>query len=143
LWNDSSPAILLAESSSSKQEELAKGMMNFALRSIFVYTSQVIFKCRKMLRHAASGFAPPLKKIVMRIFIALKNQSPRPGLNPRTLSPLASMLTITTPSRLITTLKIMLSNVAWYKNAFTFKITTQDKKQLDKGEAGIEIKSCV
>jgi hypothetical protein len=32
---------------------------------------------------------------VLRIFIALKNPSPWPGLNPRTLGPMANTLTIT------------------------------------------------
>jgi hypothetical protein len=32
-------------------------------------------------------------------FIALKNPSPRPGMNPRNLDPMASTLTITPPRR--------------------------------------------
>jgi hypothetical protein len=40
------------------------------------------------------------KEDVLRIFIALKNLSPpRPGLNPRLLGPVESILTITTPRR--------------------------------------------
>jgi hypothetical protein len=41
--HQSSLSILPAESSSSEQEERAKGMMNLALRSIFAHTSEVIF----------------------------------------------------------------------------------------------------
>jgi hypothetical protein len=35
-----------------------------------------------ILRHGADGFTSPPKKGVLRIFIALKNPSPEPGLNP-------------------------------------------------------------
>jgi hypothetical protein len=41
------------------------------------------------------------KEGVLRIFIALKNPSPQPGLNPRPLDPVASTL-ITTPARRLT-----------------------------------------
>jgi hypothetical protein len=49
--------------------------------------------CRKILRHGADGFTPPLKEGMMQIFIALKNPSPWLGLNSRTLGPMTSMLT--------------------------------------------------
>jgi hypothetical protein len=49
---------------------------------------------REILRHGVSGFTSPLKEGVLSFFIALKNPTPRPGLNPRTLSPMASILTI-------------------------------------------------
>jgi hypothetical protein len=43
---------------------------------------------------------PPIREEgVLWIFIALKNPSPWPGLNPRPLSPVASTLTTTTPLR--------------------------------------------
>jgi hypothetical protein len=55
----SSLAILSAKSSGSKQEERAKGMMNFALRSIFVHILACdLFTCHEILRHGASGFIP-------------------------------------------------------------------------------------
>jgi hypothetical protein len=57
--------------------------------------------CRKILRHETSGFVSHPKEGVLRIFIALKNPSPRPGLNPRPLGPVVSILT-TTPLRLQT-----------------------------------------
>jgi hypothetical protein len=38
---------------------------------------------------------------VLQIFIALKNPSPRPGLNPRPLGPVVSTLTTTPPRRLM------------------------------------------
>jgi hypothetical protein len=37
-----------------------------------------------MLRHGTSGFISHPKEGVMRIFIAIKNLSPWPGLNPAT-----------------------------------------------------------
>jgi hypothetical protein len=46
------------------------------------------------------GFTSHPKEGVLRILIALKNPSPRPGLNTRTLGPMASTLTITPPRRL-------------------------------------------
>jgi hypothetical protein len=92
--HQSSLAILPAESSGSKQEEWAKGMMNLALQSIFVHTFKWFIICRKFL-HGASGFTYPLKEGVLQIFISLKNPLPRPGLNLQTLGQMANMLTIT------------------------------------------------
>jgi hypothetical protein len=66
----------------------------------FVYTSKSFFIRCKILRHGASGFTSLPKEGVLSFFIALKNLSPRPGLNPRTLSTVASTLTTTPPSRL-------------------------------------------
>jgi hypothetical protein len=48
--------------------------------------------CRKILRHGIWGFTSHPKEVVLRIFIALKNPSPRPGFNPRPLGPVASTL---------------------------------------------------
>jgi hypothetical protein len=45
-----------------------------------------------MLRHGAEGFTSRPKEGVLRNFIALKISSPRLGLNPRTLGPIASTL---------------------------------------------------
>jgi hypothetical protein len=67
-----------------------------------VYPSPWDFKrsltCCKILWHGTSGFTSHLKEGVLRIFIALKNPSPWPGLNPQPLGPVTSTLT-TTPSR--------------------------------------------
>jgi hypothetical protein len=63
-------------------------------------TSQGSLTCRKNLRHGASGFTSHPKGGVLRIVIAIKNPSLRPGLNPRLLGPVASTLTITPPRRL-------------------------------------------
>jgi hypothetical protein len=59
---------------------------NFTLQCIFVHTS---------------GFTSHPKEDVLRIFIALKNPSPRPDMNPRTLGPMASTPTNTPPRRLL------------------------------------------
>jgi hypothetical protein len=53
------------------------------------------FTCRKILRHGTSGLTSRPKEGVLRIFIALKNPSPRPSLNPRLLGPVANTLTTT------------------------------------------------
>jgi hypothetical protein len=54
---------------------------------------------RKIWRHGTSGFTSHPKDGVLWIFIALKNPSPRPVLNPRPLDPVASTLTTTPPRR--------------------------------------------
>jgi hypothetical protein len=58
--------------------------------------------CRKVLRHGTSGFTSHSKEGVLRIFIALKNESSWPGLNPRPFGPVASTLTTTRPRRHLT-----------------------------------------
>jgi hypothetical protein len=57
------------------QEELAKEIMNLALRSIFIHTSKGCLTCRKILQHGADGFTSPPKKGLLRIFIALNPSS--------------------------------------------------------------------
>jgi hypothetical protein len=59
----------------------------------------MILTCRKILRRGASGFASRSKEGVLRIFIAVKNPSPWPGVNPRLLGSVASTLTSTPPKR--------------------------------------------
>jgi hypothetical protein len=61
-----------------------------------------------VLLHAVKSYymRPPAllpirKEVVLRIFIALKNPSPRPGSNSQTLGPVASTLTTTPPRRLV------------------------------------------
>jgi hypothetical protein len=55
--------------------------------------------CPKILRQGTSGFISRPKEGVLPIFIALKNSSPRPCLNPRPLGPVASTLTTIPPRR--------------------------------------------
>jgi hypothetical protein len=71
--------------------------VNLALRNIlFIFASDFF---RKILRHGASGFTYPPKEGVLWIFIDLKNPSPRQSLNPQTIDPVTSTLTITPPRR--------------------------------------------
>jgi hypothetical protein len=69
--------------------------MNLALQSNFVHNSKAFLACHKILRHGVDGLTSPPTKDVLRICIALKNPSPRPFLNPRTLCSMAITLTIT------------------------------------------------
>jgi hypothetical protein len=55
------------------------------------------FACCKFLRHGTFTFISHPKGGVLRIFIVLKNPSPRPGLNPRPLGLVVSTLTTTPP----------------------------------------------
>jgi hypothetical protein len=78
------------------------GGMDEGMRVLFIQYLWYVngsFTCRKILWHGTSGFTSHLKKRVLRTFIALKNPSPRPSINPRPLGPLASTLTTTPPRR--------------------------------------------
>jgi hypothetical protein len=94
-------SLAIVESSSIKQEERSKEIMNLALRSIFVLICKWILHVVKSYYTGPPDLRLLRKKGVLQIFIALKNPSPRPGLNPRTLGPMASTLTITPPRRLM------------------------------------------
>jgi hypothetical protein len=50
---------------------------------VFFSYLQVIFTRHKILEHGANSFTSPPKEGVLRIFVALKNHSPRPTLNPQ------------------------------------------------------------
>jgi hypothetical protein len=63
-------------------------------------------RCRKILWHGTSSFTSRPKEGVPQIFIALKNPSLRPGLNPRPLCPVANTLTTTPSSRLVSDIKM-------------------------------------
>jgi hypothetical protein len=67
----------------------------FCLRNISIHARKVLLHAVN-LRHGTDGFTSPPKEVVLRIFITLKNR-PRPGLNPRTLGPVASTLTTSPP----------------------------------------------
>jgi hypothetical protein len=56
--------------------------------------------CLKILWHGTSGFTSHPKEGVLRIFVALINPLPRPGLNPRLLGPVVSTLTTTQPRQI-------------------------------------------
>jgi hypothetical protein len=70
----------------------------FRLAKYFYLHLQVIFfTCRQSYDMGPRTSLPLPKEGVPRIFITLKNLSPRPGLKPRALGPMASTLTITPP----------------------------------------------
>jgi hypothetical protein len=87
--------VLPAETSGASRRN---GRMNENFAYSVSLIRKRIFTYRKILRHWTCGFTSHPKEGVLRIFIALKNPSPRPDLNPRPLSLVASTLT-TTPSR--------------------------------------------
>jgi hypothetical protein len=61
------------------------------------HTPQVFLTCREILRHGADCFTSPRTEVVLRIFIALTNPSPRPCLNPWNLGPVASTISTRPP----------------------------------------------
>jgi hypothetical protein len=76
--------------------KLARNGLEFFLQVSF-RTLQGSLTCHKILRYGANGFTFPPKGDELRIFMAHKNLFPRPGLNPRTLGPMASTLTTRPP----------------------------------------------
>jgi hypothetical protein len=101
-WNDVDRRRLLTPPSELSDSHLVTSKRNgrkeweFGLAKYF-YSYLWLFACHKILPHGASWFTSPQKESVLRIFIALKNSSPRPGLNPRAFGPMVSTLTITPP----------------------------------------------
>ena len=69
----------------------------FCLRNISIHARKVLLHAVN-LRHGTDGFTSPPKKVVLRIFITLKNTS---GLNPQTLGPVVSTLTTSPPSAIL------------------------------------------
>jgi hypothetical protein len=90
LVHQSSLAILPAESSGRnmmngrKEWEFSLVRISFTPASDFLHAMNGI-----------SGFTSHPKEVVLRISVALKNLSPRPGLNPWRLGPVAETLTTT------------------------------------------------
>jgi hypothetical protein len=92
-------AIPLAQPSSSKSGGSEQRKLWMSTKHFFpIYSS---LACCKILWHGVSGFTSPLTEGVLQIFIALIHTLLRPGLNPRTLGPMASTLTITPPRWLV------------------------------------------
>jgi hypothetical protein len=96
LVSQSSLAVLPEETSGASIRNGRRSECTYSVLLIH----QLIFASRKILRHGTSRFISHPKEDVLRIFITLKNQSSRPGLNQRPLGPVASTLT-TTPPRLL------------------------------------------
>jgi hypothetical protein len=58
----------------TKQEELAREIMNLALRSIiFLHSSKSSLKCRKIFLHGDDGFTSPPKNCALQILSPLKS----------------------------------------------------------------------
>jgi hypothetical protein len=85
----------------ANQEEHGEGDDELSLQSILFHMLKWFFTCRKIVQNGADGFTCPLNEGVLQICITLKNPSSSLGLNPRTLGPMASMLTITPLRRLV------------------------------------------
>jgi hypothetical protein len=89
---------------SYQQRHLGASKKNGRKSEDFVYQNLIClsrsFTCRKILGHGTSGFTTYPKEGVLLIFIAVKNPSPRPSLNPRPFDPVASTLITTPPRRL-------------------------------------------
>jgi hypothetical protein len=80
---------------------VAKEMMDLAFETS-LFTLQSDFLHALKTYNMGPMFATSLlKESMLRIFISFKNPSPWPNLNPRTLNPMASMLTISPLKRLI------------------------------------------
>jgi hypothetical protein len=86
-----------------QQRHLGASRRKWRRSENFAYQYLRYFKgyltCCKILRHGTFGFRSHPKEGLLRTFIAIKNPSPRQGLNPRPLGPLASTLTTTPPRR--------------------------------------------
>jgi hypothetical protein len=95
LVHQSSLAVLPAETSGASRMN-GRRSENFAYQYPEYLKGYLTY--RKILGHGASSFTYHPKEGVLRIFIALKNPSPRPGMNPRPLGSVECML-ITTPPR--------------------------------------------
>jgi hypothetical protein len=63
---------------------LARDVREFCLSVSISYLKNSL-TCRKMSRHGTDGFTSPLKEVVLRISIALKNASLSGGFEPANL----------------------------------------------------------
>jgi hypothetical protein len=69
----------------------------FCLRCICFILLRVFLTCREILRHGTAGFISRQMEVVLPFFIALKILCTLPGLNPRTLFPMANTITTRPP----------------------------------------------
>jgi hypothetical protein len=95
LVHQSSLAVLPAETSGASRKNWRSE------KSAYQYLKYLkgSLTCCKISRHRTYGFTSHPKEGVLRIFIAVKDPSPLPGLNLRPLGPVASTLTSTPPRR--------------------------------------------
>jgi hypothetical protein len=75
----------------ANKEEHDEDDDEISLQSTFVDNYKCFSTCRKILRHGADGFTSRPKEVVVRIVIALKNPSPRPGSKLRIWGPICKL----------------------------------------------------
>jgi hypothetical protein len=93
LVRQSSLTVLPVETSGASRRN-GRRSENFAYQYLKYLKGSLTY--RKILQDGTSGFTSHPMEGVLRIIIALKNASPRPGLNPRPLGPVASTNRYTT-----------------------------------------------
>jgi hypothetical protein len=86
----------------AKQEDLGEENDEFGLMEYLCAYFEGIFNMQKNLPSSGRRLYFPDEEGVLQIFIVLKNPLPEPGLNSRTLDPVASTITITPPRRQFT-----------------------------------------
>jgi hypothetical protein len=104
-WNDdaSRGKLLTHLWQSYKQRHLGASRRNgwkkwgFSLASISIHTCKWYLHAIKSYKHEASVFTSHLQEGVLQFFTAIKKPSPKAGLNPWSLDPVASILTTTPP----------------------------------------------
>jgi hypothetical protein len=103
----------------AEQDELAKEVLNLALRSIFVHTSKGRLTCCKILRLEADSFTSLRRKAAADFYL------PLPGLKPRTLGPVTSTLTTIPPM----TIPVYDCVLVWRRRKYRELLGTQNKIQ--------------
>jgi hypothetical protein len=96
LVHQSSLAVLPAETSGETGRN-GRRSEKFACQCLKYLSGSLTY--RKILRRGTSSCTSSPKESLLQILIALKNPSPRQGLHPRLLDPVASTLTTTLPRR--------------------------------------------
>jgi hypothetical protein len=88
----------------AKQEEHGKGNAAFCRRSFSFHTPQGYFTCRKFYDMGPTALLTLRRKACCGFLSPLKIHLPRQGLSPRTLGPMANMLTVIPSRTTVTTL---------------------------------------
>jgi hypothetical protein len=84
--------------SSEAGRKLARNVREFCRRSISVILRRNLLTCRKILRHGTDGFTSLRRKSSYGFLSSLKLCRPRPGLNLRTLGPVARTIATRPPT---------------------------------------------
>jgi hypothetical protein len=69
---------------------------DFTSELSFSFSAGYLASC-KILWHGTNAFTSPLKEVLLRIVISLKNPCHRLGMNPQTFGPVASATTTSLP----------------------------------------------